>query len=484
MLRIPHECILKFLTSKETPKGTRMLDINTTNTTQKSIIQKLKMEPGLPFKELISNKMMNQALADIEYRDGNYTPDITIACLLSQALDEDQSLQASVLRLIASKAAANEECPSANTSAYSQARSRLPVQVLETLSEQTAINATSEIVPHWQWRGRSPKLVDGSTLSMPDTEENQKRYPQPKSQKEGVGFPLARFLVIICFVTGVVLKFAMNAFSGKETGEHALLRQILDGFNRGDIALGDAYFPSFFLVCELINREVDFVFPAHAARHRDFRSGEKLGKKDHVVSWHKPSRPEWMQQEEYDNYPLSIRVREVEIINKNPGFKTMTRILVTSFLNERDVTKHDLSELYGFRWFVELDIRSIKSVMKMDILRSKTPEMVQKEIWSRLLAYNLVRQVMVHAAIKHYKTPRQLSFKTALRAVGIFRQQGILTIKDTHKYNALLKSIAHKEVGNRPGRFEPRAIKRRPKPQKRLQKPRSFYKNTTNQVAA
>ena len=461
-----------------------MLDINTTNTTQKSIIQKLKMEPGLPFKELISNDMMNHALADIEYRAGDYTPDVTVSCLLSQALDEDQSLQASVLRLVASKTFANEEPPSANTSAYSQARSRLPVQVLETLSEQTAINTTSEILPQWQWRRRSPKLVDGSTLSMPDTQENQKKYPQPNSQKEGVGFPLARFLVMICFVTGVVLKFAIAPFSGKETGEHALLRRVLDGFNRGDIALGDAYFPSFFLVCELVNRGVDFVFPAHASRHRDFRSGEKLAKKDHVISWCKPSKPEWMEQETYDNYPSSIQVRELEVINEKPGFKTKKRVLVTSFLSEREVSKQDLSVLYGFRWFVELDIRSIKSVMKMDILRSKTPEMIQKEIWSRLLAYNLVRQIMVHSAIQHNKAPRQLSFKTALRAVGIFRQQGILTIKDAQKYNALLKSIAHKKVGNRPGRFEPRAIKRRPKPQKRLQKPRNHYKNIANQVAA
>jgi Transposase DDE domain len=461
-----------------------MPDINTTNTTQKSIIQKLKMEPGLPFKELISRDMMNQALADIEYREGDYTPDVTVSCLLSQALDEDQSLQASVLRLIASKAAANEEPPSANTSAYSQARSRLPVKVLETLSEQTAINTTSEALPQWRWRGRPTKLVDGSTLSMPDTEANQKRYPQPASQKEGVGFPLARFLVIICFVTGIVLKFAMDAFAGKETGEHALLRQVLDSFNQGDIMLGDAYFPSFFLVCELINRGVDFVFPAHASRHRDFRSGTKLGKKDHLVSWHKPSRPEWMDQEKYDSYPSSIQVREVEVINEKPGFRAMKRVLVTSFLDEQKVSKQDLSELYGFRWFVELDIRSIKSVMKMDVLRSKTPEMIQKEIGARLLAYNLVRQIMVHAAIKHNKTPRQLSFKTALRAVEIFRQQGIFTIKDTQKYDALLQAIAHKEVGNRPGRLEPRAIKRRPKPQKRLQKPRSFYKNTFNQAAA
>jgi hypothetical protein len=403
---------------------------------------------------------------------------------LSQTLDDDQSLQASVLRLIASKLASGEETPSANTSAFSQARSRLPVEILANLSEQIAINATEEIFSKWQWRERNPKLIDGSTLSMPDTLENQKKYPQPKSQKKGVGFPLARVVVIICFITGVVLKFAMDSFSGKETGEHALLRQILDGFNPGDIALGDAYYPSYFLICELIKLGVDFVFPAHAARSIDFRSGTKLGNKDHIVAWNKPVKPSWLDQETYDGYPQSVKIREAEVVNEKRGFKIVKRTLVTSFLDHLDVTKKDLSELYGFRWFVELDIRSIKSVMKMDILRSKTPEMIKKEIWSHLLAYNLVRRIMMHAAIKHSTTPRQLSFKTALRAVEAFREQGVLSTDNEVAYSVLLKSIAHKEVGNRPGRHEPRMIKRRPKPQKRLQKPRSFYKKLVYLEAA
>jgi hypothetical protein len=455
-----------------------MADIITTSLTPKSIIRELKSKPGLPFKELLPGDVLNKALVNVNYRDGVYTPDITISSLLSQALDEDQSLQASVLRLIASKTAANEEAPSANTSAYSQARTRLPEKVLESLSEQVAENTINEISPKWKWRERNPKLIDGSTLSMPDTPENQEKYPQPKSQKKGVGFPLARFVVVICFITGVVLKFAMDAFSGKETGEHALLRKIIDVFKSGDIALGDAYYPSYFLLCELITRGVDFVFPAHNARHIDFRTGERLGKKDHIVLWVKPSKPEWMDQETYDSYPESIKIREAEIISEKPGFRNKKRILVTSFLNHIEVSKKDLTELYAFRWFVELDIRSIKSVMKMDVLRAKTPEMIKKEIWSRLLAYNLVRRIMLDAAIKSNKNPRQLSFKIALRAIGFFRQQGLISIENELAYNVLLESMAHKEVSNRPGRQEPRLIKRRPKPQKRLQKPRSFYKNT------
>lgn len=461
-----------------------MTATNTIDPTPMSIIQTLKTKTGLPFKELLPKEAIEQAIVDIEYRDRFYTPDTTVWCLLSQALDEDQSLQASVLRLIASKAAANEEAPSANTSAYSQARSRLPVEVLKTLSERVAANTTMEAKPEWRWRGRSSKLIDGSALSMPDTPENQEKYPQPKSQKKGIGFPLARFVVIICFITGVVLKIAVDSFSGKETGEHALLRRIVDVFNPGDIALGDAYYPSYFLICELIKREVDFVFPAHSARSSDFRSGTKLAKKDHIISWNKPKKPNWMDEETYASYPQSIQIREAEVINEKPGFKTKKRILITSFLDSGEVTKKDLSELYGFRWFVELDFRSIKTVMKMDILRSKTPEMIEKEIWSRLLAYNLVRRVMMHSAMKHSKIPRQLSFKTALRAVEFFRQQCLITRNNELAYNILLDSIAHKIVGNRPNRHEPRAVKRRPKAYKRLQKPRNFYKTNAYLGAA
>ena len=461
-----------------------MIDINTINATQQSIIKMLNTTPGLPFKELLPTETIENALINVEYRSRLYTPDTTVWCLLSQALGEDQSLQASVTRFIANKAEAHETIPSANTSAYSQARSRLPVSVLETLTEEAAKSTIAEILPSWQWRGRSPKLIDGSTLSMPDTQENQEKYPQPKSQKKGVGFPLARFVVIICFVTGVVLKFAMDSFAGKETGEHALLRQIIDGLDFNDILLGDAYYPSYFLICELIKRGVDFVFPAHSARYSDFRSGIKLGRKDHVATWSKPSKPDWLDQETYDKYPPHVQIREAEIISEKKGFRTKKRTLVTSFLDSEEVNKKDLAVLYGFRWFVELDIRSIKSVMKMDVLRSKTPDMIDKEILSRLLAYNLVRKVMVHAAIVHSKNPRQLSFKIALRAVDIFRQQGMFSPEKELIYDVLLKIIAYKEVGNRLGRYEPRMIKRRPKPQKRLQKPRSFYKTIAYRAAA
>lgn len=453
------------------------MSINGTQDTKKSILNQFKAAEGLPFQELLPPTIFETTLNELQYRDRIYSPIVTTSCLLSQVIADDQSLQATVSRLIAAKAAANEELPSANTSAYSQARSRLPIELLKGCFEKVGIVTTENILSGWVWRGKNPKLIDGSTFSMPDTLENQTVYPQPTTQKKGVGFPIARFVVLICFITGVVLRIAIGPYNGKKTGEHSLLRSIIDSLTSNDIVLGDAYYPSYFVLCELIKRGIDFVFPAHAARRYNLKTGKKLGKKDHLVKWKKPTKPDWMEQTAYDSYPVTIEVREAELINKTDGYKTQKRIIITSFLDPISVTKADLGNLYQFRWFVEVDLRSIKTVMKMDILRGKTPEMVEKEVYAHLLAYNLIRQVMTHAAIKHNKNPRNLSFKNALRLIEYFRQNGILNPANKSIYNSLLDCIAYKTVGNRPNRREPRMVKRRPKYYKRLQKPRNFYKN-------
>ena len=319
------------------------------------------------------------------------------------------------------------------------------------------------------------KLVDGSTVSMPDTPENQAAYPQPRSQKAGVGFPIARLVAIISCSTGALLDLTLGSYRGKGTGEHGLLRELMGNFQSGDIFLGDAYYCSFFLIALLMRMGVDAVFPMHGARDCDFRRGIRLGKKDHRVEWLKPQRPQWMDQETYDSFPARIVVREAEVSLDRNGFRSEPRVLVTTFLNSRQVSKQDLARLYDFRWLCEIDLRAIKQTMRMDILRGKTPEMVLKEIWVHLLAYNLIRKVMVQAAHQHHKNPRQLSFKLALQCIEAFRQSGLLAGGNPHAFEYLLRAIASKEVGNRPGRWEPRAVKRRPKPFPRLRQRRSCY---------
>lgn len=447
----------------------------------KSIIKSLNTNDGLPFSEVLSSEAIGSSINNIPYRQryGFYPPDVTLWALLSQALDADQSLDAAVSRVIAFHLSQGRENDiSSSTSAYSQARAKLPEDLISNLVRQSAEQMEENLPETWFWRKlHHLKLVDGSTVSMPDTPENQALYPQPDSQKTGVGFPIARIVTIISCITGAVLDLSIGPYSGKETGEHALLRQIINVFKKGDVALGDCYYASYFLMAMLIKMEVDAIFPIHASRDCDFRKGEKLGEKDHIVKWIRPAKPEWMDQETYDNTPAEISIREVSITTARKGFRSKTRILVSTFLDPVEVSKNDLNLLYTYRWWVELDLRSIKSTLQMDILRGKSPEMVHKEIWAHLLAYNMIRKMMAQAALVHHTKPRELSFKGALNVVKSFREKGILFEKNDKIYAALLKAIARKKIGNRPGRQEPRVVKRRPKAFPRMQKARHLYRN-------
>ncbi len=252
------------------------------------------------------------------------------------------------------------------------------------------------------------------------------------------------------------------------------MRQLLHIFSPGDVVLGDCYYASFFLLATLMEMGVDAVFPMHAARNCDFRRGKRLGKKDHLVQWKKPTRPKWMTLEEYEQFPDTITVREVAVSTGSKGFLSKTKVMVTTLLDANEYTKEELATLYNCRWFVEISFCSIKEVMKMGILRAKTPEMVRKEIWAHLLAYNLVRKIMAQSASRYNKNPRCLSFKCAMQFISAFCQSGHLS-EASQVYEHLLKAISYKTVGNRPGRSEPRRVKRRPKPFPRLQMPRSFY---------
>jgi hypothetical protein len=421
-------------------------------------------------KELIADKVTK-----LSYRDRIFSPDITIYGLLSQAIGADQSMQAAVSQISAHMISNGYDAPSANTSAYSQAVSRLPGDILKDLAKESAQALEDAALLDWNFRGRSVKIIDGTTISMPDTTVNQESYPQPKSQKKGVGFPLARLVAIFSLATGALLDAAIGPYEGKGTGEHALLRQILNSFEAGDIVLGDAYYGSYFLIATLMAMKVDVVFPQHGGRNSDFRKGKRLGKDDHLVELIKPQRPDWMSEELYARFADKISIREVKVNYLCEGFRDKTQILITTLVNEMDFSKEDLLEIYSKRWFVELDFNSLKTDMGLNILRSKSPAMVIKEIWACFLAYNLIRKIMAQSAAVHNTHPRKMSFKLAMQMIYAFRQSGLLC-ENSANYLILLKSLVSKEVGNRPGRSEPRMVKRRPKPFKRLQKNRKHYK--------
>ena len=319
------------------------------------------------------------------------------------------------------------------------------------------------------------KLVDGFTVSMPDTIKNQAEYPQPATQKPGLGFPLARCVALFSLATAMALDLELGPYSGKETGETALLRKLMARLEIGDILVGDCYFCSFFMIVLLKELKVDCVFRLHQCRTADFSRGQRLGKKDHVVRWARPQKPGWMDAETYARMPETIEVREIEVRVDKPGFRPDSLVVVTTLVDADKYTADEIRDLFRKRWLVEQDIRALKSNLGIDVLRCQTPEMVRKELWAALLAYNLIRQTMLQAALRADLSPRDLSFTHALQTIAsswvlmpVLNPAG-----QAAQIAAALKGLAQQRVGRRPDRVEPRAVKRRPKPHDLLTKPRS-----------
>jgi len=189
-------------------------------------------------------------------------------------------------------------------------------------------------------------MVDGSTASMPDTPANQAAYPQSRSQKPGLGFPLARFVAIISLATGAVVDLAIGPYKGKQTGETSLLRALLERLKAGTILLGDQYFASYFGIAELVQRDINGVFRMHQRRKTDFRRGHCLGIEDHLVLWHKPKRPEWMDEATYEQIPDEMWVRELRFRVQQPGYCVQEIVLVTTLLDRIEYTKEELADLF------------------------------------------------------------------------------------------------------------------------------------------
>jgi hypothetical protein len=315
--------------------------------------------------------------------------------------------------------------------------------------------------------GRIVKVVDGTTCSMPDTEGNQEVWPQPPTQKPGLGFPLMRLVALMSLNCAAVLDVAMGPYKGKETGETALFRTLLDDLENGDILLADRYYASYWMIALLSARGVDSLFRQHQLRKIDFRLGRYLGPDDHAITMEKPAqKPQWMDEKTYEQMPATLTVREVRMRVCQRGFRIRSLVLVTTLLDAQLYNRQELARAFRLRWHVELDLRAIKQTMNMSVLRCKSPDMVRKEVWMHLLAYNLIRTLIVEAAEQEEIEPREVSFAGAVQAVNAFAP--ILQRaekKDLPRLSqTLLRMIARHRVGNRPNRFEPRAVKRRAKP--------------------
>jgi len=415
------------------------------------------------FNVLTSPELLEVAEALMPaHRERLYPPTVTLSMFMRQGLEADSSCQKAVNGWAAQRVADGLSAGSTRTGGYCQARCRLPLAMLSGLTRETGHQLSARALPHWRWRGRSVKLVDGTGISMPDTEENQACFPQPESQAPGVGFPLARLVTVICLASGAVLDAAMCPYSGKGSSELALLRRLGAAFRPGDVMLADAFYCNYFVVATLAAAGIDVLLEQKGARIVDFRRGQSLGTRDHLVYWRKPAHcPQWMTREQYTAFPDELRVRET---------KSAHRVFVTTMLEHRKVSKDELSALYARRWNVELDLRNIKTTMGMEVLHCQTPAMNEKELWVYLLAYNLIRLLMAQAACNAGVDPRSLSFK---HTVQLWTEWVCRGLKATTDCACLFSMIAQSRVGHRPGRIEPRMRKRRPKPYPWLKIPRA-----------
>ena len=363
------------------------------------VLSSFLQREGLPFSEILSAERIHQVFdeAGASFAEGEthavYTPVVTLWAFLSQVLfkAEQRSCLAAVSRVMTFLVAIGEKACAKNSGAYCRARAKIPTAVIRQLTTDSAATAEAKLPEEWLWQGRHVKLVDGFTVSMPDTPENQFEYPQPPAQQPGIGFPLARCVILLSLATAMAADLEIGPYSGKETGETALLRKLLGRLESGDILLADCYYCSYFMICLLQELGVDFVVRLHQCRATDFRRGERLGTGDHVVTWIRPPQPKWMDDETYARMPESIAVREVQVHVKQPGFRIASFVVVTTLTDAGTYTAEEIGDLFRKRWLVELDIRALKSTLGIDVLRCQTPETARKEIWVALLAYNLIR---------------------------------------------------------------------------------------------
>jgi len=435
---------------------------------------------GLPFRAVLTTTQIEQAAAAEKVSfgagaDDVYSVPLTLWAFIAQVVSDQKSCVAAVARVLVLLTTLGRKPCGAGTGAYCKARAKLPEHFLQRLACDVGRQLEDETPQVWRWHGHRVLLVDGSTLSMPDTPAHQEVYPQPRSQKPGVGFPLLRWVALVGLATGAVLAAAFGPYRGKQTGESALFRTLLDALRPGDVLVADRYYCSYWMVALALARGVHVVFRKHQLRHTDFRTGRRLGHDDHVVTWTKPQRPDWLDQADYDALPATLTLREARTQITTSGCRVKELVVVTTLLDRDAYPPADILDLYHERWHVEIDLRSIKTQMKMEILRCQTPAMVRKEIWAHLLAYNLIRKVMAQAAQEHGLTPRQLSFAGAMQTINEFRTLLLTTAAADLPAlgRAILKAIASHRVGNRPDRCEPRKVKRRPKAYSRLTKPRA-----------
>jgi len=433
-----------------------------------AVAEPFLQQSGLPFAEVLTGAAIERAFARHDAlfaEDDIFCTSIVLWAFLAQVLrgGKGAACAAAVADIATYRQQTGGRAPSGDTGDYCRARSKLNLAALRGLVIEAAQQLQKRADSSWRWKGLDAKLIDGFTFTMPDTPENQAEFPQQKSQRPGAGFPIARACAVLSLATAAIHDLNIGPYEGKETGESALLRGILDSLKAGDVAIFDRYFCSFMMLAILRLGGVHFCTRLHQRRPSDFRQGQRLDRDDHWVTWPRPKRPSWMPEELYERIPPTMTLREVRFQVTVPGRRTETLTVVTSLIDPQTYPQEDIAALYGYRWNAELDIRDVKQTLGLDHVRCKTPKMVRRELWVTLLAYNLVRKLIATAAAVHGKQPRQLGFTLACQTVlSSWMLLATGACRDVRQlWRLALERIAANEVANRPGRIEPRVLKRR-----------------------
>jgi putative transposase len=443
------------------------------------IANSLLQDSGLPFASVLDAESIERIFREegaLFGQEDVFSTQLVLWAFLAQTLRDGKGVACSsaVADIATYLLQTGQRPPSGDTGDYCRARAKLSLTALPRLVRQAAGQLEEGVPDSWLWKGLHAKLVDGFTFTMPDTAANQASFPQNPAQRPGVGFPIARACVVISLATACVCDLAVGPYEGKETGEGALLRSLLDTFDPDEVIVFDRYFSSFLMLALLSLGGRHVCTRLHQCRHSDFRRGRRRGPGDHLITWTRPKKPAWMSQEQYDRIPEILTLREVKFHVTVPGRRTRTLTIITTLTDPQAYSKEDLAELYGFRWNVELDIRQIKQTLHLDHVRCKTPARVRRELWVTLLAYNRIRKVIATSAALHKKQPRQLGFTLACQSfLASWMILATGSCRDSHTlYTMMLAHIAANEVANRPGRIEPRVLKRRRHRYPLMQQPR------------
>lgn len=454
-----------------------------------SVKQNLVLDPT--FGQVLSKERIESFCrgAGHVWRASFWNPAVTVWTFLWQVLDGTKTLRAAVATLLVQLTGRGvAELPSPDPAAYCQARQRLPMEVILALLHHLTQRLGTLTTAATVWLGHRVWVVDGSSVSMPDTLELQKAFPQPPGQRKGCGFPVAQFVALFCWTTGAVVDVIIDTIIPHEI---TLFRKLWGHFQPGDVVLGDRAYGSYVDLARLWERGVAVVCRLHQRRSADFRRGKPLGPDDRLVVWPRPQR--WIPSvgiplEEFEQLSATLTVRLVRIAQAPRGFRSRTIVVATTLLDPLEVPAEEIRALYRDRWTAELNLRSLKTHLGMDVLRGHSPDVVCKELAMHLLAYNLIRLLMWQAARRHGRDLHRLSFTGTLHRLRAAWSTLTLPRRTPNRQgdrlmDGLLAWIAEDLLPHRPDRIEPRRRKRRPKEFSLLQRPRAYYRQHGDQHA-